>query len=230
MKALPLIASLPFLFLIGCGNPADKVPEASVRPASTNRAGTAGTGSAEGKFYAFSSKDSSIEFIGSKVTGSHKGGFKNFVGEFKIVDGKVAESGNRLVIETSSLWSDNDRLTGHLKNPDFFDAAKYPTTTFVTTAVKQEGTNTTVTGDLTLHGITKSITFPAKVEVANDQVTVNSEFFLNRFDFEMKYPGKADDLIRKEVVLRLNLKATPGRAPFETIDGAKVAALEAARP
>jgi len=41
---------------------------------------------------------------------------------------------------------------------------------------------------------------------------MNAQFVLNRFDFEIKYPGKANDLIRKEVVLRLNVKATPGKA------------------
>jgi len=45
-------------------------------------------------------------------------------------------------------------------------------------------------------------------------VTLTSQFVLNRFDFEIKYPGRANDLIRKEVVLRLNVKALPGKVPL----------------
>ena len=46
---------------------------------------------------------------------------------------------------------------------------------------------------------------------------MNTQFVLNRFDFGLIYPGKANDLIRKEVVLRLNVKAAPGRADFSSI-------------
>ena len=45
-------------------------------------------------------------------------------------------------------------------------------------------------------------------------VKLEAEFFLIRFDFDIKYAGKTDDLIRKEVVLRLKVNATPGKAEF----------------
>ena len=64
-----------------------------------------------------------------------------------------------------------------------------------------------ITGNLTLHGVTKQIQFPAEVHVADDAVNLSAEFAINRFDFDVKYPGKANDLIRKEVVLKLNVKA-----------------------
>jgi uncharacterized protein YfdQ (DUF2303 family) len=53
--------------------------------------------------------------------------------------------------------------------------------------------------------------------VSDQAVDVSAQFFVNRFDFEMKYPGKADDLIRKEVVLNLKLKAAPGKADFQSV-------------
>jgi len=129
---------------------------------------------------------------------------------------KISDTGNKIVIQTASLWADNDRLTGHLKSPDFFNVQQFPTATFVSTSVSQQATNSTITGNLTLHGITKQISFPASIVVAADSVEVKAQFYINRLDFGMKYAGKADDLIRKEVVIKLNMKAAPGRAEFKT--------------
>jgi polyisoprenoid-binding protein YceI len=53
--------------------------------------------------------------------------------------------------------------------------------------------------------VTKTITFPAKITVDADKVSVESEFVINRKDFGVAYAGKPDDLIRDEVVLRLSL-------------------------
>lgn len=212
LKTLTVV--LPLLALIGCSkNPAENVPKADV----TSPSSTAGSATAGAKSYAFTADGSTIEFVGSKVTGSHKGGFKKFAGELQVADGKVTDAGNKVVIDTTSLWSDNERLTGHLKSPDFFNVAKFPTATFETVSIARNATNSTVRGNLTLHGITKQISFPANVKVSEGSVEVNAEFFIDRFDFEMKYPGKADDLIRKEVVLKLNIKATPGKADFQSV-------------
>jgi len=108
-----------------------------------------------------------------------------------------------------STWSDSDRLTGHLKNADFFDVPTFPTSTFVTTDIKKGTNGYDVTGNLTLHGETKSITFPADIQISDDQVKVSAEFFIKRFDFGIQYPGRANDLIRDEVVIRLDITAVP---------------------
>jgi polyisoprenoid-binding protein YceI len=116
------------------------------------------------------------------------------------------------VIDTTSIWADNDRLTGHLKTTDFFNVAQFPKAEFVTTSVEKKTTNYMVSGSLTLHGVTKQISFPAQIQVGDQSVDLNAQFVLNRFDFDIKYPGKANDLIRKEVVIRLNVKGTPHKA------------------
>ena len=111
----------------------------------------------------------------------------------------------------ASIWSDSDSLTGHLKGPDFFDVPKFAKTTFVTTEIKpggDKGASHTITGNLDLHGVNKSITFPATVTITPEGASLKTEFALNRNDFGIVYPGKADDLIRNEVVLKLDLKAT----------------------
>ena len=162
------------------------------------------------KAYAITPENSKVEFTGSKVTGKHDGGFKQFTGEIHTSGSTVSHA--KVTIDTTSLYSDNDRLTGHLKSPDFFDTAKFPTAVFETTNVSGTGAGAKVTGNLTLHGITKQITFPANIEVKDDAVTVKADFSIKRFEFDMKYPGKADDLIREDVVLRLDVKATPKQA------------------
>lgn len=207
---LPIVLGL----LPGCSNPADNVSSAKVEN-STNAIAIAGVAARPQQVrpFGFGPENGKIQFTGSKITGSHEGGFNRFSGELFVgSDGKLVDAGNKVVIDTTSLWSDNERLTGHLKNPDFFDVEKYPTSTFITTQVAVQGTNATITGDLTLHGITKQISFPAAVQVNSDSVRVQANFSINRFDFEMKYPGKADDLIRKEVVLRIDVTAAPNPA------------------
>jgi polyisoprenoid-binding protein YceI len=193
-----LLAAFTAGFLTGCSDPADNVPKSSASTAQqTNQP------SATGKDYVIRA-ESKIGFVGSKVTGSHDGGFKKFAGKVTGADGKV--TGTEIKIDMNSTWSDNERLTGHLKNADFFDVAKYPFSTFILTGI----TGTNVTGNLDLHGVTKSISFPADIKIADDAVTVKAEFAINRKDFNINYPGKTDDLIRDNVVLKLDLKATPG--------------------
>ena len=109
-----------------------------------------------------------------------------------------------------SVWTDTEKLTGHLKSADFFDASKFPKSTFESTEIKAGSSDAkakdathTVTGNLTLHGVTRSIEFPAKIVVSPDSASLDSEFFINRKDFGIIYPGMANDLIRDQVVLKL---------------------------
>lgn len=199
---------LPVALFLACADPSENVPKADV--SAQDKSAAAATPSkppAAAKTYAITPDTSKIEFTGSKITGKHDGGFKQFQGEVHASGDSVSHA--KVTIDTTSLWSDNNRLTGHLKSPDFFDAAKHPTAVFETTSISGTGDNAKVTGNLTLHGITKQISFPAKIHVKDDAVTVAAEFSINRFDFEMKYAGKADDLIRENVVLRLDVKAAP---------------------
>ncbi len=202
-----LIALTSLAVAAGCSkNPAENVPAAEVKTASNAAPALVPM---IAKTYAFGPETSAIDFVGSKVTGSHKGGFKKFTGELNVIEDRLVPAGNKVVIDMDSTWADADRLTGHLKSPDFFDTVKFATATFVTTGIEKGATNSTVTGNLTLHGVTKQISFPADILFTNGAVNLSAEFFLNRSDFDIKYAGKADDLIRQEVVLKLKVSATP---------------------
>ena len=60
-----------------------------------------------------------------------------------------------------------------------------------------------------LHGITRSISFPAAITVSDDAVKVAAEFAIDRQDFNISYPGKPDDLIRDDVVIKLDITGKP---------------------
>lgn len=197
----------------GCDNdPAkDKVKaEVSEAIASAKPAPQAAEAAAK---YAFSPANSKFEFVGAKVTNKHEGSFGSFSGSINLVDGKPEKSSVVADIEMSSVSVDDERLTGHLKTPDFFDVAKFPKARFTSTSITPQGVNAAtyqITGNLELHGITKSISFPATIAVAGDAVDVNAEFAINRKDFGVVYPGAPDDLIKDDVLMRLKLHALKG--------------------
>ena len=88
---------------------------------------------------------------------------------------------------------------------------KFPKATFTSTEIKaggDKGATHTVTGELDLHGVKKTISFPATLAVTADGATGTAEFSINRKDFGLVYPGKPDDLIRDDVGIKLSLKAT----------------------
>ena len=209
------MASIPWMSLnlaaviviSGCAkNPADDKTAAEVSEPS-NKTVTKSAPQAGARTYTIT-EDSTIGFVGSKVTGRHNGGFKKFSGQFALAGGALSGSGHKVVIDMDSTWADNERLTGHLKSPDFFNAGAFPRATFeLTTSEKTGGSNVKLTGNLTLHGVTKQISFPAELSVQGDRATLKAEFFIKRFDFTIKYPGKANDLIRDEVVIKLDVKA-----------------------
>jgi len=191
------------LLVAGCSNPADDTESAKV--AEALNAVEAVTDSVS---YTISS-ESTISFVGSKVTGSHEGGFKAFDGTIAVADGKIVAP-SKVTIQVESLWADNGRLTRHLKSPDFFDAAGIPTAEFAVTSMKDTPEGPEITGNLTLHGITKSISFKPDVTISDSEVSLKAEFDIMRFDFGIDFKGKADDLIREEVVIKLDVIATTG--------------------
>ena len=199
-----ILLAVPALFT-ACENPADKTAAASVKEAVENSA----TVTEGGTKYAFT-PSSTVNFVGSKVTGSHSGGFKTVTGHFTVKDGALVGNDHKVVIDINSIWSDAEKLTGHLKSADFFDAEKYPEATFAATSLaKKSDASYEVSGNFTLHGVTKNITFPATVTQSGDLVKIDAKFDINRQDFGIVYPGKAEDLIRNEVVIELKLEVKP---------------------
>lgn len=193
-------ASLIALTLLSCENPADNTTDAQVSEAKE-----IASASTDAVTYTFTD-ESKITFIGSKLTGSKSGGFKEMSGEFKLVDGKPV-SGS-FTIDMNSMYSEADKLTAHLMNEDFFNVPKYPTAKFEVTQFGEmvDGVQS-VSGNLTMLETTKNITFPATVVQEGDTVKLTSKFDIKRHDWGIVYAGKPDDLIRNEVVIEFDLTA-----------------------
>ena len=206
LGAMLTFLSLLMMLAVACNNPASDVNKAvtgEAQKASTPQAGA-------GEKYAITPQNSKVEWVGSKVTGSHNGSFEKFSGEIHYPNNNIAQSHVLITIDTSSVKADDPKLTEHLKTPDFFDVAKFPEAKFESTAIAANADKAgmhTVTGNLTMHGVTKSITFPATISVTPDVATVDAGFAINRKDFGINYPGAQDNLIRDEVVMKLTIRA-----------------------
>lgn len=190
----------------GCKNPAEGKARAEV----SEKKEVPGAPRGPLRYIELSPSTARVGFVGSKVTGSHEGGFKKLEG--RVVSGGKPESTRiQIRIDMSSVYTDSSRLTKHLMSKDFFWVKKHPYATFISTEIKVGGKEKkathTITGNLTLRGVTKSISFPAMIEISPHKVKAASQFWINRKDFGITYDGMTNDLIRNEVVIKLGIDA-----------------------
>lgn len=97
------------------------------------------------------------------------GKFKTFDATINSAKPDLSDAVFTFSADVNSISTENERRDGHLKSPDFFDAAKFPTLTFKSTSFKKvEGKKYKLAGDLTMHGVTKPVTLDV---VMNGPVT-----------------------------------------------------------
>lgn len=180
---------------------------------------------ANGARFAIDTAASSLKFTGNGVGKNHPGTFKLSNGSIAL-DGNVI-TGGQFTINIQSLEVDEkgdmfqNKLKPHLLNADFFDAQKFPTATFQITKVVPytatgadssvvAGANHLISGNLTLKGVTKNVTFPAKIEATDNTLAAAANFNINRTDWNMSYGNDkslGDKFISETVNIQLNLKA-----------------------
>jgi len=155
--------------------------------------------------------NSTVKWKGYKPTGSHEGTILLQTGNIELEDSKIV-GGSFAVDMTSIKDADgSERLEGHLKSEDFFEVETFATSNFKISKVAYDGGKTLVTGIMTIKGISKEITFPAKVNLTADSVTLTSETFqINRAEFNVKYKSKSffNDLKEKFVNDEFDLQVT----------------------
>ena len=153
-------------------------------------------------------KDSAIEFVGSKPDGSHKGGFKSFevaaIADFE----DPSRSSFNIQIDAKSLWSDADKLTNHLKNPDFFHVRKFPAIIFesreIVPVTDSDTPKAVIKGDLQMLGKTVAMDVPITATVTEDSVEVVAEFEIDRTKWGMNYgQGKIDNTVKIKANFKL---------------------------
>lgn len=219
MKTILAATLLAGSLLVGCAaNPAANQPSATVNSPASSPTAVASDPKAPHRDLVINESNSKVEFVGSKVTGSHNCSFKKFHGTVHLVEEEPTKSSVSVTIDMNSVVTDDADLTDHLKSPDFFDTAKYPESTFKSTLIAKTDKGYNMTGDFTLHGVTNSITFPASIAVTPEGFSARADFSIKRFDWKIMYPGKADNLIRDEVLIKLDLKGTPDTATHDPAD------------
>ncbi len=167
----------------------------------------------------------------------HKGGFAPRWGTLKLKSGEItvendAVTSGDFVIDMTTLKVDPASVTeadkkpadleAHLKNADFFDVEKQPTSDFKITAIADlagelpkdavAGANKTISGNLTLLGKTLNVSFPAKVTVAEGKASIEAKFTVNRADWGIKFGTDETDpaewMISKDIEIGINVTAS----------------------
>lgn len=128
----------------------------------------------------------SVAHLGVSKT---RGKFTAFTGTVTADPANLAKSSVSFTVQAKSIDTANAARDGHLKGPDFFDADKFPTLTFVSTKIEKAGRDYKATGNLTIHGITRRITFPFTITGPNKgfqgeaRAGVLAKFAINRKDY-----------------------------------------------
>ncbi|WP_019947182.1 YceI family protein [Hymenobacter aerophilus] len=192
-------------------------------PASAQKKAKAAATQTAAASYKLQPQLSTLGWIGKKVTGAHNG-------TMQFQDGSIAVRGNQIVggkfvVDMTSLKVEdlkdadsNAKLVGHLRSDDFFSIDKNATSTFTITSITPlrgdaKGNNSTVTGDLTIKGITQRISFPAKTGVKGGLASATGVATIDRTKFDIKYGSKSffesigDKAIMDEFTLDFNVIA-----------------------
>ena len=146
-----------------------------------------------------------------------KGKFGNISGLLTLDEGDPAQSSVEATVPIASVNTGDDQRDVHLKSGDFFDAEKFPEMSFKSTQVKSTGSGEmAVTGDLTLHGVTKSVTFavegpsePAKDPWGNMRVGLSATAKISRKDFGLTWNAALETggvLVGDDVAITLDVQ------------------------
>ncbi len=157
----------------------------------------------------------------------------NVRGDFPKVSGSVNYDGKNLAsssvsatIDASSVNTNEEKRDQHLKSPDFFDVAKYPTITFKSTKVEPNSSGFKVIGDLTIHGVTKPVTLvaeslpaPIKDPYGNLRTGTEATTKINRKDFGLAFDSNIDNggaLVGDDVDITIDVELTQKPATAES--------------
>jgi len=131
-----------------------------------------------------------VTWEGNKPGGSHNGTVS--ISDYAL-DVKGEALSGEFTIDLNTLKSLDlegewkDKLEGHLKSPDFFDTAKYPTAKFVLSETVKAGDGYLLIGKLTIKDVTKDVVFPAEIEFTKGSFKATSTFEIDRTDYGVEY-------------------------------------------
>jgi polyisoprenoid-binding protein YceI len=146
-----------------------------------------------------------------------KGSFSGLSGDLTLHEPEHTLTKVDASLDVSTVSTGDAQRDGHLKSADFFDVEKFPTMTFKSTKVVPEGSGDfTVTGDLTLHGVTKSVTFeveglsePTKDPWGNLRIGLSAAAKINRKDFGLTWNAALETggiLVGEDIAISLEVQ------------------------
>lgn len=146
-----------------------------------------------------------------------KGNFEKFSGTVDIDDKNITKSKVEVTIDTNSINTGVKKRDDHLRSADFFDVAKFPTMTFVSKKVANVGNdNLKVTGDLTLHGVTKEVvldvegpSIESKDPWGNIRKGATATAKINRKDFGLNWNKALETggvLVGEEITINIEIE------------------------
>jgi polyisoprenoid-binding protein YceI len=155
------------------------------------------------------------------------GYFRDFTGTINYDAKDVTKSSVEFTAKMTSVDTGVAPRDNHLRNKDFFEVETYPEMTFKSTKVEKRGNDLTVTGNLTMKGVTKQISFPFQIagflpanQRNNGTIGVTAETAINRRDFNVNYGGNLPNgapMLSDEVKINLQIEANkPKPAPAAT--------------
>ncbi len=167
--------------------------------------------------YKLDASHSSIEFaVKHMVISNVKGTFPDFSGAIVYNEKDITKSSVELIIKVASINTNNSGRDEHLRAPDFFDAEEYPDITFGSTKIEKAGEGLLVTGNLTIRGIAKEVSFPVdltdtiKDPYGNVRFGVEGKLQINRQDYGISWSGVMDNgglVVSDKVKIEINLEA-----------------------
>src|SRR6267142_2914431 len=146
-----------------------------------------------------------------------KGHFSKVSGELSLDESNISNSSVQVSIEAASIATRDDQRDAHLKSADFFDVEKHPLLSFKSNGIKQvEDGELSVGGDLTIHGVTRKVTFdvegptpPAKDPWGNNRIAVSGNTKISRKDFGLTWNAALETggiLVGDEVTISLDVE------------------------
>jgi polyisoprenoid-binding protein YceI len=171
--------------------------------------------------YTFDKAHSSVGFQVRHIFTNVSGRFTDYAGTIQVDRAKPESSSVEFTIQATSIDTAEARRDGHLRTADFFDVAKYPTITFKSTAVKANGKDSyLVTGDFTMHGVTKQITLPVTVlgegkdPMGNEKLGLETSITINRKDYGLNWNRTLETggvLVGDEVKVQIAIEANKAK-------------------
>jgi len=172
--------------------------------------------SADPVVYKVDSDHSGIGFTVRHFVSNVPGRFKDFDGVIKYDAQNPAASSVSFTVQAASIDTDNGDRDDHLRGPEFFDVAKFPTLTFSSTSVKAVDADTLeVTGDLTMRGVTKKVTLPVEIlgvmkGPRGEKAGFETTFKLDRKEYGVNWNRVLDNggaILGDEVKVNISIEA-----------------------